>query len=97
MGWYIANCIEKSRNCCNSSKNLYIQYSPSNNESSNTISSFVQYIKSKNSDIQISTISSQNKSDIITIEYYSGNKHEIIFSGNNLNESIFDSLYERIK
>ena len=97
MGWAIANCIERSRNCCNSSKNLYIQYSPSNNESSKAISSFVQYIRGKNSDIQISTISAGNESDIVTIEYYSGNKHEIIYSGNNFNQSIFDSLYERIK
>ncbi len=97
MGWAIANCIERSRNCCTSSKNLVIEYSPSNNESSNAISSFSQYIRGKNSDIQISTVTSRNQSDIITIEYYSGNKHEIIYSGNNLNQSIFDSLYERIK
>ena len=39
----------------------------------------------------------ENKNDLITISYYSRYDHEIIYSGNNFNQSIFDSLYEKLK
>ena len=93
MGWAINNCNQGSRNCSNY---LVAQYSPSNSEGSKSIYSFAQYIKRKNPYLQVYSSNVENKNDLITITYYTGNKNEVIYSGNDLNQSIFDSLYEKI-
>ena len=93
MGWALNDCGQGSRNCSNY---LVVQYSPSNSEGTKAIYSFAQYIKGKNPNLQVFSSNVENKNDLITITYYSGNKNEVIYSGNNLNQSIFDSLYEKI-
>ena len=92
MGWALNDCNQGSRNCSNY---LVVQYSPSNSEGSKAVSSFARFIRGKNPYLQIYSNNVENK-DLITIIYYSGNKYEVIYSGNDLNESIFDSLYEKI-
>ena len=88
------NCNEKSRK---SRINLVIQYSASNIEGSKAVFSFIDYIRERNPFIHIMPNPVENKKDIITISYYSRYDHEIIYSGNNFNQSIFDSLYEKLK
>ena len=93
MGWAFNNCDQGSRNCSNY---IVVQYSPSNSEGSKEIYSFSQYIKGKNPNLQVFSSNVENKNDLITITYFSGNKSEVIYSGNELNQSIFDSIYEKI-
>ena len=94
MGWIADNCNEKSRK---SIINLVIQYSASNIEGSKAVFSFIEYIRERNPFIHIMANPVENKNDLITISYYSRYDHEIIYSGNNFNQSIFDSLYEKLK
>ena len=94
MGWIVDNCNEKSRK---SRINLVIQYSASNIEGSKAVSSFIEYIRERNPFIHIMANPVENKNDLITISYYSRYDHEIIYSGNNFNQSLFDSLYEKLR
>ena len=93
MGWAFNNCSVKSQKPINQ---LIIEFSDTNNSAASSISSFIQYLKRKNIDAIVSTVSNRDLNDLIVIKYYSCNTQELIFKGNNLEEKNFDSLYAKI-
>ena len=75
---------------------LIIELSSSNSDGRSAVSSFIQYLKEKEFNGNISIYSNENIKDNIIIKYYLSNKVKKIFEGNNLQEQIFDSLYKKL-
>ena len=94
MGWAINENCSKSQNL--PSNFLIIETSLSNTARVNEASNFIQYLKGKNLQINISSSPNENLKDLISIKYYRNNMQYIIYEGNNLNQDIFDSLYKKI-
>ena len=94
MGWAISELCSSSQK--KPSNYLIIEASQSNTARINEASNFIRYLKGKNLQMNISSSANENLKDLISIKYYTNNMQHIIYEGDNLNEEIFDSLYNKI-
>ena len=92
MGWALNNCSVNQK----PSNYLIIELSPSNTSGGQKVNSFAKYLYQKNLNINVSLSQNENKKDLITMKYYASGKQEIIYEGNDLDEKVFDSLYNKI-
>ena len=93
MGWAFDNCSIQSQKPYNT---LIFELSSSNSDGRRAVSSFVQYLKEKRFNGNVSTYSNENIKDNIIIRHILSNKEKKIFEGNDLQEQIFDSLYKKL-
>ena len=93
MGWLIcAACNSKSQK----QNVLYIELSEYNVKGAQIVNSFIQYIKSKQPNLNISLNKRIDVNELICIKYLNYNGGRIIYRGNDLNEKLFDSIYRNI-
>ena len=95
MGWAFSNQCNMSQKE-NSVNYLIIQYSKNNNAGSEAVSSFIQYLRGRNVRINISLQTNESQSDLITMNFQGPNRQKMIYQGNQLDQQIFDSLYNQI-
>ncbi len=93
MGWALNNCSVGNQRPSNY---MIVELSPSNESGNKAVSSFARFLYGKNLNINISTTQNSNKKDSIKMVYYSSGKQEVIYEGNDLDEKVFDSLYQKI-
>ena len=95
MGWVIADACSRSQKQ-NTLNYLLIELSKYNTNGEQAVSSFLQYLKTKNINLNISVQKNENQNNLITMKYYRSSGSKIIFEGNELEQKFFDSLYNQL-
>ena len=93
MGWVVNTvCNSKSQN----NKNLIIDISSYDIKGEITANSFAEYIKAKDSTINIIINKNSNTNNITIIKYFYYNNKRIIYNGLDFNELHFEQLYRQM-
>ena len=95
MGWAIANACSRSQNQ-NTLNYLLIELSKYNTDGEQAVSSFIQFLKTKNIRLNISIQKNEIQNSLITMKYYKSSGSKTIFEGNQLEQENFDSLYNQL-
>ena len=90
MGW-VVNSVCNSKN--QSNKNLMIDISSYDIKGEITANSFAEYIKTKDSTINIIINKNGSTNNLTTIRYFCYNNKRIIYNGLDFNEQHFEQLY----
>ena len=93
MGW-VVNTVCNSKN--QSNKNLIIEISSYDIKGEIVANSFAEYIKKKDSTINIIINKNGNTIYFTIIKYFCFNKKRIIYNGLDFNEQYFEQIYRQM-
>ena len=94
MGWFIYSACNPKKS--HQQKSLNIEISEYNLKGEQIVNSLIQYIKSKDPNLNILVNKRIDVNEVICIKYFNYNEGRIIYRGNDLNETLFDSIYRNI-